>query len=311
VVSEEQWLAARAEIAQRRRKPGRSDKHVNPFAGLLKNALEHNDSYHCVCRDAAHGRGTPDRILITQAAREGRGNSRTFPYHLFEQAILSELREIDPKEILHRDRGPAETDTLAGQLALVEDELAQATAFMEAKGFSVTIGQRVQKLEAQQRELTEQLAAAREKAAHPLRESWDQAQTLMAALASAPDPDDARLRLRSALRRIVEGIWVLVQAVGRYRLAKVQIWFTGGQRYRSYFLIHCPAIYNGKGTPRPPRYNCRAITHPDDNLPFEKDDLRDPGIAKCVLGVLENYDRGMIEEALEGTPPIRRKKKRR
>jgi hypothetical protein len=56
----------------------------------------------------------------------------------------------------------------------------------------------------------------------------------------APDPQDARLRLRSTLRRIVDSIFLLVVPRGRDRLAVAQVYFQGGQKVRAYFIIHQP-----------------------------------------------------------------------
>src|SRR5262249_54845394 len=75
---------------------------------------------------------------------------------------------------------------------------------------------------------------------------WGECQSLAAALDSAPDPDDARLRLRSVLRRMVAGVWMLVVPRGRDRLAAVQIWFAGEKRSRSYLVLHRPPLANAR-----------------------------------------------------------------
>lgn len=66
----------------------------------------------------------------------------------------------------------------------------------------------------------------------------------LAILDNAPDPQDARLRLRSALRHIISDIWLLIVPRGRARLAAVQVWFTDGKRRRDYLLFHRPARAN-------------------------------------------------------------------
>jgi hypothetical protein len=109
---------------------------------------------------------------------------------------------------------------------------------MEAHGFSPTIGQRVAKLEARKQDVAARLAEARARAAHPASESWGECQSLIGVLAAAPDPLEARLRLRSALRRIVEDMRVLVLPRGQDRLVVVQIWFAGGKRNRSYMIAY-------------------------------------------------------------------------
>jgi hypothetical protein len=74
---------------------------------------------------------------------------------------------------------------------------------MEAHGFSATIGKRVRDLEARKAELAGRLAEARLQTSHPLSTSWEECQTLASALNQAADPEDARLRLRTALRRVI------------------------------------------------------------------------------------------------------------
>jgi hypothetical protein len=183
-------------------------------------------------------------VLINTAAAEGRARCRSFPLASFEAAVLSLLSEIDPHAILNGDEGPDEATALAGEKAAVDTELAEAAAFMDAHGFSATIGKRVTELEARQAALAERLAVAREKAAHPLSESWGECQSLVTALEKAPDPEEARLRLRAALRRIIDSIWLLAIPRGRDRLAAVQIWFAPGERHRDYLILHRPPKAN-------------------------------------------------------------------
>src|SRR5262249_54065503 len=160
-------------------------------------------------------------VLVNRLATEGRAKFQTFPFSVFETAVLTHLKEIDPHAILNGDEGPDESLALAAQLAGVEAELVAAVAFMNAHGFSPAIGKRIQTLEQQKRDQAGRLAEARRKAAHPLSESWGEAKTLLGALADAPDPEEARLRLRALLRRIVVEIRLLVVRRGRSRLAAI------------------------------------------------------------------------------------------
>jgi DNA invertase Pin-like site-specific DNA recombinase len=245
VVTEDEWDAAQNGARQRKTCPGRQGQHVNVFAGLLKNALE-GDSYYCATRTDG---GKHARVLVNTNAAEGRAAMRSFPFVTFERGILKRLREIDPHSILNGDQGPDETTVLGGQLASIEWELEEARTFMKAKGFSVTIGNHITELEDKQEELTVKLRLARQKAAHPLSETWGECQNLMDAIDAAGDPNDLRLRLQAKLREIVGSIQLIVVPRGRDRLAGVQIWFAGGERHRDYLILH-----------RPPKANARART---------------------------------------------------
>src|SRR5262249_25532417 len=154
--------------------------------------------------------GGKRRVLINFSALEGRAKYYAFPLPVFEQAILSCLREIDPHEILNGDAGPDESRALAGELERVEQSISLLAADMEQHGDSATLFKRLRDQEAKKRDIAAKLAEARQKAVHPLSESWGEAQSLLDALASAPDPHEARMRLRGALRRIIATIWILV-----------------------------------------------------------------------------------------------------
>jgi hypothetical protein len=221
----------------------REGKRVELFARLIRNARD-GDTYYAATRTDG---GKHSRVLINTGAVEGRANCCSFPLATFEWRVLEKLEEINPHAILNGDEGPDEAEALAGHHAAVEAELKEASAFMDAHGFSVTIGKRVAELEARLADLAPRLALAREKAAHPLSECWGEAQSLIGALEKAADPEEARLRLRAALRRIVDSIWLLVVPRGRDRLAAVQIWFAGGQRHRDYLILHRPPKANQAG----------------------------------------------------------------
>jgi DNA invertase Pin-like site-specific DNA recombinase len=242
-VDEATFYAARAGRAERKRKRGRTSEYVNVFAGLLKDALSH-ESFFVQGRQVRPGEPYY-RVLQNFTSTRG-AKVRAFRLDVFERAVLSHLREIDPHEILNGDAGPDDSLALAAQLAGVEAELAEASAFMDANGFSATIGKRVTALEERKRQLAADLAEARQRAAHPLSESWGESQSLIDALDKAIDAADARLRLRSALRRIVESIYLLVVPRGRDRLCAVQVWFAGGKRERSYLILHKRPKGNGK-----------------------------------------------------------------
>jgi hypothetical protein len=134
---------------------------------------------------------------------------------------------------------------LEDQLAVVEAKITELEAELK-HGDVAALARELRRQEAQQRDLTEKLKAARLKAAHPLDESWRECQSLAETLDTAPDPEDARLRLKSALRRIVESIHMLVVPRGYERLCAVQIWFTDGMKHRDYLILHRPPSGNHK-----------------------------------------------------------------
>jgi DNA invertase Pin-like site-specific DNA recombinase len=239
VVSDEAWALARLGASERHRRPGRRSAEVNVFQGLLRDART-GASYTA----GAESGKRAYRVLMSAAPRLGEGRAFTFPLAVFEEALLKLLREIDPHEILNGDGGPDETLALAGELAAVEGSIAAVVADLEAHGDSPALFARLRAKEARAAALKQQLAEARQKAAHPLSETWGELESLLDALAAAPDPAEARLRLRSALRRAVDSIWLLVVPRGRDRLCAAQVWFSGGEKCRDYIIMNRPTKAN-------------------------------------------------------------------
>jgi DNA invertase Pin-like site-specific DNA recombinase len=263
-VTEEEWLAARVGAQEREtgiprtaqgkaRAAGLPPKAplvkrkrlepngVNIFNGLLKNARQ-GDPYAMTQRLSKQNGKLLRRypVLVNTNSESCDSRAYSFPYLVLEEAVLKCLREIDPAEILPGGSKVDEVTVIKGQLDGVEAELTEASAYMDAHGFSATIGKRVTALEDRKKELVALLAAARQKASSPLSEVWAETKNLAATLATAADPRDTRLRLRSALHRIAESITLLVVPWRHERFAAVQINFTDGG-CRSYAILHKPA----------------------------------------------------------------------
>jgi DNA invertase Pin-like site-specific DNA recombinase len=250
VVSEAEWLAARAGAAQRRNKRGRTGQHINVFAGLLKDARskesKRRGSYYMATQAPSNGRGRTRLILVNNGGREGRDKFYSFPFETFEHAMLSMLAEIDPRDVLSQEQGTDEVSTLRAELVGLEAKIGEIEAEL-LHGDIAALAKFLRKLEEQKRDLAAKLGEARERAASPLRETWGEAKNLLAAIASANDPTDAKLRLRSALRRMIAEVWILVVPRGHDRLAAVQVFFTDGDKHRDYLILHRPPRANKWG----------------------------------------------------------------
>jgi hypothetical protein len=214
------------------------------FAGLLLNARD-GDSYYTRTNSNKNG-GANDLVFISYHAREGRTRGYSFPVEPFERAIFRRLAEVDPPEVLGEASTPDPVLSLSGELAAVDESIALIEADLNEHGESPTLFKRLRAKEAEKTDLARRLAEARQSAASPPLEAWGEALTLLGALDSAADLQDARLRLRSALRRIVREAWLLVMPRGRDRLCAVQMHFEG-DTCRQYVILH-----------RPPKANARA-----------------------------------------------------
>jgi DNA invertase Pin-like site-specific DNA recombinase len=295
VVGEAEWWSARAGAAQRRKKRGRIGSHVNVFAGLLRNARDGGSYYAATRRDG----GNSQRVLLNMAAAEGRAPCWSFPFETFEKAVLVMLREIDPAEVLGTGEGPNVVATLTSE----RDQIATKAAELEAElltGNVAALARALRQLEERAREVNGKLAEFRQAAARPLDAAWRESRTLLAALEDAPDPEDVRLRLRAALRRMIESVAVLVTHQCRDRLAAVQVWFAGGTKYRLIHILHRPPRANALGR-KAGRWWVKSTRHQARPGGI---DLRSPEGAAKHLKYLQLFDpAGLTHGDLGDDPP--------
>jgi DNA invertase Pin-like site-specific DNA recombinase len=248
IITDDEWHAARAALASRRQKGGRPVPGVNLFQGLWHDARD-GASLHLVRKDPAY------LSIANYKAKMGVNGSVYvgFPLPVFEEAILGRLREIDPREILPEgSRAADRVLVLTGKLADVEGRVEALKAKMVENDIAPLVDV-LRTLESNREKLAGDLAEAQREAASPLSGAWGEARSLLDTIAAAADPNDARVRLRGAIRRIVESVWCLFITrvgnpkyegkVGRIRLAAVQFHFAGGA-HRDYLIVHRPAHGN-------------------------------------------------------------------
>lgn len=236
VVGEAEWGRARAGALERFRRPGRTAWTLNVFAGLVRGARD-GCAYVCSPERGSHG---PYRSLRSTAPRSGRGSPQSFPMDVFDRGVLGLLAEIDPAEVAPDGAGAGEVERLGEALRQAREGVALLEGELDARGESAALFRRLRAREAEVAELERALAEAESRAADPLRAGWAEARGLLAALDAAPDPRRARLLLRSALRRAVLGILILVVPRGRVRLCAAQVRFRGGL-VRDYLIVNRPA----------------------------------------------------------------------
>lgn len=236
VITEEQWYAAKAALAGRKGKAGRlPNNFINPFQGLLKDARS-GGSLHRVDKGKRGG-----AVLVPYLGELGVNGQKaiSFPFPVFEKAVLRMLSEVDPAEII--DNGEAvKVQELTGRLTEVEKRIrALQDALLGGDVHAVVEVLRQQEWVKSQ--LTEELNFARQALASPAASAWGECQSLTSLIQKDPT---LRVRLRSTLRRIIESVWVLIVPRGRDRLCAVQIWFTEGGKRRDYLILNRPPRAN-------------------------------------------------------------------
>jgi DNA invertase Pin-like site-specific DNA recombinase len=255
IIAVDAFDAARGATVSRRGKVGRMPTgRVNVFAGLLRSAQGGG-----TMQLANKGKKGGDLVLVQANAVLGVDGCRmaSFPLGTFERAAFSCLREIDPREILpDHNQGEDKALALEGRLADVQDEIAKLKARLAVR-YSDAVADVLERREDEWKALEQELKDARQEEAMPLADAWRDYPTLLDALDNAADPTDARLRLRAAVRRMVQEVWMLVVSRGAVRLAAVQLWFMGGA-HRDYLIMHKAGTGGSVGT-RPPRWWCRSL----------------------------------------------------
>jgi DNA invertase Pin-like site-specific DNA recombinase len=279
VVSEDLWLKANAQLALRTPKPGRPGRTINLFSGLLHNARQPGDTYNAAIRFSGrtptNPTGTKQRLLISTAAAQGRGQPFSFPHDTFERAILTVLNEInvavlfppdDPQVIPDSERLDAERKDLRNYKQELQEQLESRRDKDKIPAALAALAS----LEAQLVDLDQRYAEARLREVHPPSESWKEVKTLVAALDRARDPIAARTRLKAALRRIIAGMWLMVVPRGRVRLCEVLLMFHGDRcanAYRSVLIVHRGAGDNGHGRRQPARWYVASFAQPKGSRP--------------------------------------------
>jgi DNA invertase Pin-like site-specific DNA recombinase len=264
VVSDDQWHSAQAAIESRLRKGGRPGRQsVNLFAGLLHDASTGGALWLVDWRRGG-------KVLMPKRVVNGHpgAESVAFPADVFERAVLARLREIDPAEVLPGNGAAARVLALTGRLADVEGRLAKVQEEMtDGDGDCRPLVEALRKLEDKRAGVAAELAQAQREAASPLATAWGEYTSLVDVLDGAADPEDVRVRLRSALRRTVTGVWCLFVARSPWRFAAAQVHFSGGA-CRSYLVV---SGIKERGRPRD--WSCASFAEagvPEDGLDLRK-----------------------------------------
>jgi DNA invertase Pin-like site-specific DNA recombinase len=241
VVSPDEWHATQAAIKGRATVGrGRQGKHVNLFAGLLRDARDGGSLYYFHQSDR-------NPILIPVQAKYGRhSNWCSFPAHLFEDAILSKLSEVKPRDVFVKDSVGNKVDALASRLAELDAVIATWTDKMGSLELVDVVGKKLAELGVQRKALATELQAARREAADPAAGAWGRFRSLAAVLKSDPS-DETRTAVRNALRRVIEGVWCVFAGDRRNRLAAVRVQFNETDQHRDYLIACSPVRVNAKG----------------------------------------------------------------
>jgi DNA invertase Pin-like site-specific DNA recombinase len=289
VVDEGTWFQAQKALERRRDKPGLvGEKVASLFSGLLLDA-ETGDRLRIAWQTQPVRQGrktrTHRRILVSAKHMEGAAPMRSFPYDPFEQAVLSLLREINPRDVLGKEP-EGESVIVAAELAVKEQRLRQVEAELTGDDGDVpSIMRSLRSLSAECAGLRKRLAEIRARESNPRSVQWAE---MLSLLDTAKDEHN-RIRLRELLRRNIDEIRVLIIPRRSHRLAAVQVFFTDDGR-RDYLIHYQSAGHGRKGS------SC-ASSFKGDIKPRDLD-LRRKGDVRALTKTLGTIDIASLVEAM-------------
>src|SRR5262249_27355074 len=148
----------------------RDRRHVNVFQSLLIHARD-GEGFNLRNRGS---RTTPDLVLTSASGLNGRATPTSFPYPLFEAAILSALAEIDPAEILPReDTTRSRVDILKAKLRAVREQVSQLKEDLRG-GYNKTLSALLREQEDVEERVANDLQEEMAKAAVPTEQAWQE-----------------------------------------------------------------------------------------------------------------------------------------
>jgi DNA invertase Pin-like site-specific DNA recombinase len=227
-------------------------ERINLFAGLLKDAHDGGSfSYR-------QPKNKPNRqpALVPVGAITGRGSPwSSFPAGVFEKALLARLPELKASDVFPDVKEGDRVAALSGRVQEAADQIARLKRKMDEKPelletLADTIAEWVQR----RRALAAELAEAQQEVANPISQAWGDFRSLTELAESGND--EARLRIRAALRRTIDAVWCWfgraeLNGIAR-RVAVVQVNFQGGARR------YCSVEYKAAGRGRKEQWSATA-----------------------------------------------------
>jgi DNA invertase Pin-like site-specific DNA recombinase len=296
IVSETEFYKAQREMDGRRKGGGRSAGAPNLFNGMLYDAT---DRQRVVLNSDRRG-----RVLVSSGAlRKMKGSRfRSLAYDVFERAILSALSELKPADVT-RDSGREEdaVELWSGRLTAVNHKISQAQQRAAKADDPTVFLDLLEELGKDRKATIAALERAKAEATSPAADALGECGTLVGLLAAADgsERDELRHRIKGALRRLVEDVWVVVVRRGNDALVQARLYFRGG-RWRSYLILYRPGKA-GAVAARPGQLYVASLPS-GTGLPVGNQDLRDPDEAEGTRRFLESYPVELMDRLLRGEP---------
>ena len=230
IIDSATYYAAQSAIKSRQNQKGRSPTGLvtNLFTGLLHDA-RNGGTFVLKGEDATH-----ERILVSYKATIGQDKQISFPYKVFEDAILTTLHEIDVNDLTLPTPSVDKVAILSAELDEVNATLKNLQAAIESGSNLATALAAATNLEARRTKLKEQIEEAEREASTREADSLREIQSLL----GLKEPE--RIKLKSKIRKVIFEIWAVFFAEGSTRYAFLQLYFRR-DGVRSIVIYHKPA----------------------------------------------------------------------
>lgn len=237
-VSEELFHQTQAAITGRDNGGGTRDRRtVYLFNALMRD--EHGEGF--TVQKTSGGRGV--HKFLPKRYIDGKGPCRSFPVKPFETAMFESLKELRYEDVF--PKGKPLTDeimALEGKRdelrALVRDAADAMKPGQEIKAVMARMGQ----WEREAEDLDRQIAELRQKNASPQTDAWRDVQQAV----DLEDPE-TRVRVRSAVARLVESMTCVFHGTTVWRYAFVMVRFKDSHAFRQVAIWHRAGKYTFGG----------------------------------------------------------------
>jgi hypothetical protein len=278
VVLEATYDRAQRAKRSRRGRTGRAPKNgLNLFSGMVWSALD-----GCKYRYETN-RGKKQLIPAKAVDGDRSARWRSFPADVFEDAILTELKEVRGSDVFPPPDS-AKSAGIAAEIAAVKARLAVASDRFKKNPGSEKWPDLIDECEKAIRDLEKDQRKAEEEEHDPQSVRWDETTSLIGLKAVYPG------RLHAALKRTIRAIHCVVVPRGdsNERVAIVQVHFLGGIGFRGY-RIHYRSSKGG-AVKREQSWTV-ASCHLDavPGLPGPVADLSDPNCARLIEAVERHF----------------------
>ena len=265
VIDEDTFLLAqhgllqRCRIENRKRKPkgGRYSNEVNLFSGLMFNAIDGDKIEYRYFQAVRKRKGSkPISKYVNSLALVAQAKLAAFPVQMLERAVLSCLAELKPSDIMPSGENHIEDNfkILVARKTEVDTRLNEIlNQLITGKGSVSILSDAAENLTAQQKELAAQIADINEKKNNPVENIWSNSKSLISMLSSSKDVYATRLRLRSAIKDLIERMDCVFVREGRRQIAVVQIHFHDTTKVRTIWIRHRCELTSVKE--KTPEYN--------------------------------------------------------